>query len=133
MKSTELRIGNYVNAIDRRTNIHLPTNIPLKVLQIEIFNCEVLQTDKNPATEEKWIKISNCDLSPIPLTEEWLIKFGFEIKNYSYTNSHYVKGKFGFDLTTFEYKGIKLKYVHQLQNLFFALTCEELQTQAGGV
>jgi len=67
---------------------------------------------------------------PIPLTEEWLLKFGFRVKMGSVTHNHsFVKGKivvrhslrFGF-----HYDDLKLESVHQLQNLYFALTGTEL-------
>ena len=78
------------------------------------------------------------DIEPIPLTEEWLIKFGFEWNE---------------ELRSFEKKGFRWLaksvemnasyqlwdninrcmlsnqmywHVHQLQNLYFALTGEEL-------
>ena len=79
-------------------------------------------------------------IQPIPLTEEWLIKFGFEkyrncflsyqkIYEKSYihfrifnksTISFVIKNRSGKD----EYKLIES--VHQLQNLYFALTGEQL-------
>lgn len=73
---------------------------------------------------------SNC--KPIPLTEEWLVKFGFE-KDF---NGFYklfkesevpVLIKDGFwtcDGICFSVNC--LYHVHQLQNLYFALTGEEL-------
>lgn len=78
------------------------------------------------------------DLTPIPLTEEWLIKFGFKEK---------IPGWFSYESFTIPFKSIvinlKLKstciasetdsismknieFVHELQNTFFALTGEEL-------
>jgi hypothetical protein len=88
-----------------------------------------------------------CDiehLHPLPLTEEWLFKFGF----YETTKEHYVSGLYtinkpdGFYINKetmcycdIDYEGtthdrIKIQYVHQLQNLYFALTGEEL-TEGG--
>lgn len=66
----------------------------------------------------------------IPLTEELLLKFGFEIEiGYSHNIAKlgFIRIKFGdnfyFDYT---YSRTKIQYVHQLQNLHFALTGEEL-------
>lgn len=80
------------------------------------------------------------NVNPIPLTEEWLVKFGFEkantkkkqyfrfvnrgmrlrvlrgIKRVGY-NFFATSGGFYFDC----------QYIHQLQNLYFALTGEELK------
>lgn len=71
--------------------------------------------------------------NPIPLTEEWLIKFGFENRLgflslgalscvYSYEENvfYFYIGKDGDN-------DIKVMFVHQLQNLYFALTGQELQ------
>ena len=75
---------------------------------------------------------------PIPLTEEWLLKFGFmfEKNHYGYSfpehsdwllefnkanNKWWVR--YGLEKIDCE----RLSYVHQLQNLVFALTGEELK------
>ena len=81
------------------------------------------------------------DYEPIPLTEEWLERFGFEQMKLYTGDKCFVKEKFcvlcdgqlkNYDLRlTFDSDQtirIKLDYVHQLQNLYFALTGEELQT-----
>jgi len=74
---------------------------------------------------------------PIPLTEEWLFKFGFEtnypkVKDKFYSLNRFMINSFnfgnGFRLNTggaIEYNSIK--YVHHLQNLYFALTSLELE------
>lgn len=81
--------------------------------------------------------ILNTDIiKPIPLTEEWLLKFGFETSNridlgelkpcyviFSLAlmirhNSFFIDWIGG---------NTELKYVHQLQNIYFALTGSELQ------
>jgi hypothetical protein len=78
---------------------------------------------------------------PISLTEDWLLKFGF-IRNGSYLNwsiSYFfireekkltIEGEYGFCASiTYRDKFAMismLKYVHELQNLYFALTGEEL-------
>jgi len=74
------------------------------------------------------------DAEPIPLTEEWLQKTGLEK-----TSILYQKGKFaikawkvGVDIEWVIFWGdhvilyVKDYHVHQLQNLYFALTGEEL-------
>lgn len=79
------------------------------------------------------------DITPIPLTEEWLLKFGFNNIN---SKEYGIKcGSCWMSLSNpknmgewqdcycwiFDrFKFIELKYVHQLQNLYFALTGEEL-------
>ena len=90
---------------------------------------------------------SNDFYSPIPLTEHWLFRFGFE-KQIDYEQSINEYGKFsesngrrgvglylhdGEWFVTFrEDVGCgwcelnEIQYVHQLQNIYFALTNDEL-------
>ena len=85
----------------------------------------VVRLDKEtlPLIATKWIKCHH----PIGLTREWLIKFGFEealngwwspCEEYSYREGNFYLGANIFLA--------KIDYVHQLQNLPFALTNEEL-------
>jgi hypothetical protein len=117
MKANELRIGNWV-MID-------PSSIPQQVCDVM---CDCVTTENTRGAHYGLV-------DAIPLTEEWLLKFGFE-KTMSWT---YVKDLVG-NLKLVYYLGEKgwsigfksysdfpnLKYVHQLQNLYFALTGEEL-------
>jgi len=74
--------------------------------------------------EHRW-----CALDFWEVTEEWLERFGFEeddsvgwLKRFDKSDSFFI------DLS-FMYWGensVKLTHVHQLQNLYFALTGEEL-------
>ena len=65
-------------------------------------------------------------IKPIPLTEEWLNKLGY----YLISERHFANiGHLVWELDGRFYcdkNGIQLKYVHQLQNLYFALTQREL-------
>ena len=71
---------------------------------------------------------------PIPLTEEWLIKFGFDFDGYcSYWKSEIELTKDTMDEHFQSFNNVgsglcqkEIKYVNQLQNLYFALTGEEL-------
>ena len=84
------------------------------------------------------------DYEPIPLTEEWLERFGFETECKWINDCRAVKGDFYITLdhdgaTVIGYPtsvGMRnkwmfvqdIEYVHKLQNLYFALTGQELQT-----
>ena len=82
----------------------------------------------------EWIGVEIEGIKPIPLTEEWLVKFGFE--NNQSNNEWYDKGFFSVLNNGMSFCFIhcgnyininaRPKYVHQLQNLYFALTGEEL-------
>jgi len=124
MKETELRIGNYISNQDGTLR-----GIPIGEPHI---------VDK---TDFKWAEM----YVPIPLTEEWLLKFGFELKdkinmgfikqinfphmkNYLYVNSKYYTTALWDEISQKEFLIMlnPCQYVHQLQNLYFALTNEEL-------
>lgn len=109
MKPKELRIGNYVNWINTKE-------------QDALFLIE----------EIKQLNYHDC-FQPIPLTEEWLLKFRFKETKEAKTIKWFNKGKLDIVLSdenfiVFDYLVLKhIKHVHQLQNLYFALTGEELQ------
>ena len=122
MKTTELRIGNLV-LLDGEEMII--TGITKDYVYFE----------------GGFSMISFTDIKGIPLTEEWLLKFGWlwneETKSYEkYPNGdarmHLAKRPVNGSYTMFNYVlkaqiAERIWYVHQLQNLFFALTGEELE------
>lgn len=139
MEAKELRIGNLINA-------------PLYDEPIEVHSvCSAANDIFNRTTGE----IPIDTISPIPLTEEWLLKLGFDKYQWcddcafiGFNNSHMVlrffNGEWHCDKAkiTKDNRGQKMsngkpiikngfiKYVHQLQNLYFALTGKELTLAA---
>jgi len=109
MNAKELRIGNYLYS--KLTN---------QIFQVTAGDIANIENDASV-------------VEPVPLTEFWLLKFGFEIhgrrisKNWFYL--WYDDKKIVFALVEMEGKTgayLVMKYVHQVQNLYFALTGEEL-------
>ena len=110
----ELRIGNYiigkyVDELDERKECWE---------QYQIKDAEDLMGVKDGWDER------------IPLTEEWLLKFGFENKTLEYwgikvfeKNGFVLDDKFA--MMDIDIR-VEFKTVHHLQNSFFALTGEEL-------
>ena len=86
-------------------------------------------------TFEPKIESKNFHFKPIPITEDWLLKFGFELKGFyrlkvtSFLELCWKPHDNTLNLQT-EKNGFtensKCKYVHELQNLYFALTGREL-------
>jgi hypothetical protein len=131
MEASELRVGSIIwfkNALD-----------PNGFAVVNMVHPSIIRTDQGEAY------INQC--IPIPLNEEWLKRFGFEL-SYTYDNESYFVRE-GFDIlsdygaTNFiigERFGLECgyyenftpcKHVHQLQNLYFALAGSEL-TLSGG-
>lgn len=110
MEAKDLRIGNLVKWVDDETQV-----IPITATRLINFS------------------VGMEDIEPIPLTEEWLMNFGFIIdydkgcyfkefnRSCLYIDSEefiiYIAGD---EICT-------LEYLHQLQNLFFAITGRELE------
>ena len=129
MKANELRIGNWL--IDYENKIG-------KVKSIEDNN--VLKVVSNEG-----VLISYCEIElykPIPLTEEILLKcwfyyvgdlFDCHVYRLGIINVSCLNGVFTFSLKRdrkSNYVPLKeMEYVHQLQNLYFALTGEELNIE----
>jgi hypothetical protein len=85
---------------------------------------------KGNTEKEKTFMIDILDFKPIPLTEKWLLKFGYEKfdKCFSYKGHDIVLRKDEADFYFGEYGDWSriIYYVHQLQNLYFSLCGEEL-------
>lgn len=114
MLVSELRVGNFINHIAFERLV-----IPHK----EVFHL-------NNAVNEDVINYCSSKLyQPIPLTEEWLVKFGFEYDDIDGNSGYWKLGNFevvfGEDGCSYNWD-LKIEFVHQLQNLVFALTGEEL-------
>lgn len=105
MKASDLRTGNYYSQFG----------------YIKMATWPVIR-DLVVATEEQlWCK-------PIPLTEEWLLKFIWQLesKNKFHINSYFSLDVYGHLYYQNDYTGLNINYVHQLQNLYYALTGQEL-------
>ena len=80
-------------------------------------------------TIEPKIDSKSFHFKPIPITEEWLLRFGFFKYNNAYVlqkpNENIINFKFSiwsdFTYNSSEFP-VELKSVHQLQNLYFTLT-----------
>lgn len=114
MESKDLRIGNYI----QYANIKRPIRVSI-----------IDTTETNTKTKAQ----------PIPITEEWLLNLGFTKHHSDFFNDvlflKNVTDNLEFDWGVYPKRfgsgieiknSVKLKYVHQLQNLYFSLTGEEL-------
>lgn len=130
MKIQELRIGNYI--LDNYNN----------VVQVELID--------NNGGINGYFGIAGYEpadiksFKPIPLTEDWLLKFRFKKKSKGFYIKNEIRGiaKWSYQIEMFPAQshlgycaiyehgeGITVRnfqYVNQLQNLYFSLTGEEL-------
>jgi hypothetical protein len=125
MKASELRITNYLK--DQKGRL-----------------CEIYELRHDEGVKARAIEgpFTSLPCEPIPLTEEWLLNFGFEQDYNCFVKSTGQLDLIIFSSDTLVAKAndlkpgefyfcfhkiiVMIKYVHQLQNLYFALTGEEL-------
>jgi hypothetical protein len=143
MKANELRIGNYVKFY------RVEEGNVIEHAKINTVHEECCVLDHNKA-----IGCALRVIKPIPLTEQWLLDLGFyehdehgmygdryftPIADYNYVVERDWREEtsyfFGIEYTDSHkpdddgevyFFSFEVKYVHQLQNLYFALTGEEL-------
>ncbi len=135
----ELRIGNFVD-VDKS-----------EIAQIQKINSDEFQEFRN---EEKGIHVITfpfasgesemfeSNIRPIPITEEWLIKFGFKLINiatnpyeFQYQLDYWIIRKsteFGIEVCQdlgehYVNRLRSIDFVHDIQNLYFSITGKELK------
>lgn len=138
MKAEELKIGNLFYSINHSSEVHLPVPIAFKVLTIEVDRVKAVRSNEIPACVEIWAEFKYYDISPIPLNEEWLLRMGFihdggkGYKSPNNTEYWFFTLRNGFMPNTIAKCSINsdgyigVQYIHQLQNLYYALTGTEL-------
>ena len=114
LSATELRIGNLVG---------IASSLNFSIGKVTLIsNNRILLDNKISNKNHKFI--------PIELTEEWLLRFGFEKDNELNFVKFSFKVHFWSNYNSYMYGwiggNIEIKYVHQLQNIYFALTGQEL-------
>lgn len=132
MKASELRLGNIIKLGGNTLNTY-QTYKPVKVC-LAFLNEIFAENEERPDAELSVYQ-------PVGLTDEWLLRLGFEMDNSGVEKDHqdyceWYQRKFPiigelitnsdmsfvFDIET---DTLRIRYVHQLQNLYFALTgCE---------
>jgi len=130
MKANELRIGSIVQY---RTSLGYATTT------VQSINKEGTDLFVDDYTRGIRFDLGFEDLEPIPLTEQWLLDLGFEGRRYGFYNEHPISscfllaenGKYTFYigeiLMVDDQKSVRvIDHVHQLQNLYFAITGTEL-------
>lgn len=145
MKTFELRIGNLIQLDPTRDWIYGDgeLGLPKGVYSVKSISEEGINCTNYAESGLYWESLDRH--VGIPITEEWLSKFGVEKDN---DPNHEIFGKYdlpdiqGWPIsieeqenrgTEFsvqvneEYEIAKIEYVHQLQNLYFSLTGQELK------
>ena len=128
IKANELRIGNYVDCTKKRHNE--------KVILVESVTFDKINVN--------FREYDLSDLLPIPLTEKILLKAGFEKSENTYNKICFINDDLDFDIVKhgdkwvfarntneectsfFYFAHNRFQFVHDFQNLYFAIVGEEL-------
>ena len=120
------RIGNYIST-KNTSEVFIITAIEEKIHAVNAKMADALILRPE-------------EIEPIPLSEKWLKSFGFEMtqaephrkfivgQNHKIMNTvEILDAKFYYWLSREDY--LVVKYVHQLQNIFFAITEHDLEVK----
>ena len=108
----ELRIGNVVERITVKAWSGTRKDIYTIRTGMDIFQC--------------------ADLNPIPITPEWLERLGFAVgkrsiyKDFGFFEVEYERDQLYIGINEYQDSLYHIQYVHQLHNLVYALTGQEL-------
>ena len=123
INANELRIGSLV--------WYTPFDGNTEEIPITTYNFADL-TGETEIAKPEWKE----RYKPIKLTDEYLVNFGFELFPWGWVKKS--SNDFGvrINLRSYNYEvsgnsPVKIEFVHQLQNLFFVLTGEELVVANG--
>lgn len=123
MKAKDLRIGNSI-----MINGEVVENISYIVIS------DLAQIENNVKNQY----LNSLNHKPIKINEEWLIRHGFKEKEnllvleiHNYSGSYLCFNKFSRQVRLVDSNGLflthdKLRYVHQVQNLYYFLRNKEL-------
>lgn len=137
IKPNDLRIGNIlqVDQLIGKTNI-IETVKAIRNDGLDYFEGYYLEFKSgNKASIEDHYKDRDICVKAIPLTREWLLRMGFKEDVNIYRTTNYSGLFLEYDMVWHLNKQYAdgtlnicygLQYVHELQNLYFALTKEEL-------
>jgi len=106
MDAKELRIGNWIHS----KATHQDWQIELDSIELVLKSLDKVE--------------------PIPLTEEWMVNLGFDKKHWPvfFKNGvEFVSEQGIMRYYTHPNRWLDIDYVHELQNLYFALTGKELE------
>ena len=134
MKASELRIGNFISSC-------FPISVVIGIDDEGVIDTAYYEHGKGVDYTSEWHS-NEGSINPIPLTEEWLVKFGFSSSENVFLNLEFKKDDTefcimpitdgvlseGMQIPAYELSVLMphIKHVHQLQNLYHALTGEEL-------
>lgn len=137
----ELRFGNYVSLTDpsgETGNVVVGGIMPDKILlRLPDKVTSVGEEKLNGIIISDWQHEDGFEINPIPLTEDLILKCGFKrdmrLKQVFRLGlidlMHFGTWSLFDDREDMDFLDLPLEYLHQLQNLYFALTGKEIEVE----
>lgn len=133
----ELRIGNKVNIINRSDKVHLVNPFVFEIVELKAFTVSLILSGTKDYSTPQYIEVKYSDISPIPITEELLVKCGCSPVPSSYEfakTTDYTHGLFYIDMANqvIKIRGIgemdfsRIEHLHSFQNIVLDFTNQEL-------
>lgn len=127
IKAEELRLGTFIYAA-------VDENDKLLVCQVTQLKQRGLVWSSDLGTDPQGKNYTGYEfIDSIPLTHDWLIRFGFEFDSHTYSRGNFwlaptKTNRYEVFLTGL-YNGSQttLDFVHELQNLYFSIMGSELE------
>lgn len=135
IQANELRIGNWVMT---KNSKYRPESVGKIACITQIDSERTFEEIKGTVSlyliEDKWKDTYGqwlIYIEPIPITEEWLLKFGFTESETDLRKGNIIvrfRDNGSLIITIIDMLVLpKCKYIHELQNLYFALHKQELE------
>ena len=141
MEVQNLRIGNYIQAkyYDEDDNEAIELCRVVTLDSVGAAEYPICVESLGSSGREHYI-----EFEPVPITEDWLIRFGFEKSKGNFSidfNLGYLELEYHVIMDLWEFNIVNVgdswddpvsmplkspQFIHQLQNLYFSLTGEEL-------
>ncbi len=124
MNKTELRIGNIVSFKFWNPHPETPSYMYSDCVIRAIREIDALVSGTSDCVIKQRIKQPYENLHPVKINAYWLNKFGFTVENTVGGFERWTKGEFKLiDAKLAEMQNMKkIEFVHELQNLYFAVT-----------
>lgn len=126
METSELRLGNWIEL--RPDHTHRRYIEVSRINRGSVGNKTTRFETDNPRQPSEMKELFSQYLFPIPLTDEIIQRCGFEVR-YNGIKTYYnplMELDHDFNLMNYE-SNVRIRFVHQLQNIYFALTNQELE------
>lgn len=126
METSELRLGNWIEF--RPDHTHRRYIDVSQINKGSIGNKTTLYETSDPRYPLEMKELFSQYLFPIPLTVEIIQKCGFEVHNNGIKTYYNPLMELDHDFNLMNYESnVRIRFVHQLQNIYFALTNQELE------